>query len=303
MTYAASRAATVRDLAGPQAGIVRVDQLSLYGVTQGMLRSNLRAGRWRRLSRKVIALHNGPLSAAQAEWFAVLDGGDGCVLAGLSALHAEGLQGFPVARLQLAVPPGGEPRRHELYVRRRSRRLSPAAVHPSRLPPVMRREVALLDALEHIATPLRGCALLSAVVQQRLWAAGTLSPLLTAERTLPHRRLYVAVAEDIAGGSQSLLEIDFVKLAREAGIRPPFRQAVRVDRAGRRRYLDADFDTFAVEVDGAVHLKPMTWWDDMFRQNSIVLSGKPVLRFPSVGLRLYPDVVVGQLREAHARWR
>lgn len=303
MTEAASRAATVRELAATQAGVVRADQLLGYGVSHATIRSNLAAGRWRRLSRGVIALHNGPLTTEQVTWFAVLDGGDDCVLAGLTALHDYGLQGFPMPRLQLAVPIGGRPGRHELYVRRRSRRLDAAAVHPARRPRAMRREVALVDALEHVTLPLRGCALLAAVVQQRLLPASSVARLLMAERTLPRRALYDGVVRDIEGGSHSLLEIDFVRLARRAGLPLPSRQSVRLDRSGRRRYLDADFDKFAVEVDGAVHLKPLTWWDDMFRQNSIVLTGKPVLRFASVAVRLEPDQVVAQLREAWARWR
>ena len=160
-----------------------------------------------------------------------------------------------------------------------------------------------MDALEHLTLPLRGCALLAAVVQQRLLPASSVAALLMAERTLPRRALYASVTHDIQGGSHSLLEIDFVRLAQRAGLPAPRRQSIRLDRSGRRRYLDADFDAFAVEVDGAVHLKPLTWWDDMFRQNSIVLTGKPVLRFASVAVRLAPDQVIAQLREAWAQWR
>jgi len=57
-----------------------------------------------------------------------------------------------------------------------------------------------------------------------------------------------------------------------------------------------------IEVDGAVHLKPLTWWDDMFRQNGIVIAGRPMLRFASVGIRLQPERVDAQLRDAAARW-
>jgi very-short-patch-repair endonuclease len=57
-----------------------------------------------------------------------------------------------------------------------------------------------------------------------------------------------------------------------------------------------DGSVVVVEVDGFVHLKPISWWDDMSRQNEIVIGGRPVLRFPSVTVRLDPDQVVGQLR-------
>jgi hypothetical protein len=166
----------------------------------------------------------------------------------------------------------------------------------------MRLPVALLDALESIGLPLRGCALLAAVVQQRLVKAGGLYPLLLGERTIPHRALYLRVAGDIAGGAHSLLEIDFRRLARRAGVPAPRGQAVRTDGSGRRRYLDADFGGYAVEVDGAVHLRPLSWWDDTWRLNEVMLAGKPTLRFPSVGIYLRPADVVDQLRRAAARW-
>jgi hypothetical protein len=51
-----------------------------------------------------------------------------------------------------------------------------------------------------------------------------------------------------------------------------------------------------------VHLKPLAWWDDMFRLNDIVIADKPMLRFPSVGIRLKRREVVEQLRRAAERW-
>ncbi|HET6911048.1 MAG TPA: hypothetical protein VFH54_17095 [Mycobacteriales bacterium] len=77
---------------------------------------------------------------------------------------------------------------------------------------------------------------------------------------------------------------------------------MRRDSEGRRRYLDAEFDGFTVEVGSAVHLKPLNWWDDMFRQNAIVITGKPMLRFASVGVRLERARVREQLRAAQRRW-
>lgn len=302
MSQAAQRAGNIAALASLQAGIVSRRQLTQAGVSTEVVRSNVAAGRWVVVSRRVVVLHNGPLTDEQKAWFAVLDGGDECVLAGLSALHHQGLTGFPVDRVQVAVPFGGRPDRHELYVRRTSRRLTADDLHPVRTPPMMRVAPATLDALENTTLPLRGCALMAALVQQRLLRPGDIRPLVASAGTLPHRAAYLAVAGDIEGGAQSLNEIDFHAIARRAGLPPPISQAVRLDRFGRRRYLDADFRAFAVEVDGAVHLKPLTWWDDTWRLNEITIGGKPVLRFPSVGIYLHRDRVIDQLRAAVRQW-
>jgi hypothetical protein len=272
------------------------------GFSPDHIRGHIEARRWTAYGRRVVALQTGPLTQEQLRWVAVLDGGPRCVLGGLSALHVHGLVGFPTDRVQTVVPRGVRATRTSMYVRRQSRRLTGDSIHPVKTPPCLRVEPALVDALTRIE-PRRGCALIAAVVQQRLVPASALPRLLAAERALPHHALYLATARDVEGGSHSLLEVDFVVLARRAGLRPPVRQSIRLDRSGRRRYLDADFDTFAVEVDGAVHLKPLTWWDDMARQNAIVLTGKPILRFSSVAVRLAPDEVIAQLREAQQRWR
>lgn len=302
MTQSAERAYELAALADHQNGLVSRAQLRAHGIGSDYVRNQLRARRWQAWTRRVIGVTTGPLTTEQIAWLAVLDGGPNCVLAGLSALSRYGLSGFDVDRVQTAVPKNGHGARHALFVRRECRRLDASGVHPAKRPPTMRLSVAVIDALENMTSPLRGCALLAAVVQQRIVRSDALRGLVLDTATLRHRRTYLRMAGDIEGGAHSLTEIDFGRLAREAGVGRPIRQAVRLDRYGRRRYLDAEFGGFVAEVDGALHLKPLAWWEDMFRQNEIVLAHKPVLRFPSVGIYLRRDQVVAQLRAAATRW-
>lgn len=104
-------------------------------------------------------------------------------------------------------------------------------------------------------------------------------------------------------GAQALSEIDFIRLCRRHALPLPTQQAVRVDRQGRRRYLDAEWvlrdgRRVVAEVDGAVHLSPQRWYDDQLRHNNLVLAGAVVLRFPSVVVRTEELLVVDQLRLA-----
>jgi very-short-patch-repair endonuclease len=83
----------------------------------------------------------------------------------------------------------------------------------------------------------------------------------------------------------------------------PIRQQIRLDSAGRRRYLDAtlkgpDGREVGVEIDGAVHMVATQWWQDVERDNELRLSGDLVLHFPSVALYLYPERVADQLLRA-----
>jgi len=75
---------------------------------------------------------------------------------------------------------------------------------------------------------------------------------------------------------------------------------VRTDRFGRRRYLDAEWRlpdgrVVVVEVDGGIHLLPLHYWDDMDRDVELVISGRTVVRIPSVALRLDERRVGDQL--------
>lgn len=76
------------------------------------------------------------------------------------------------------------------------------------------------------------------------------------------------------------------------------RQSIRYGPDGKRRYLDADFGTFAVEVDGAMHLRTLNYWSDTQRQNDLVIGGDRILRFPSIAFRVDIEAVEAQLRRA-----
>jgi very-short-patch-repair endonuclease len=93
-------------------------------------------------------------------------------------------------------------------------------------------------------------------------------------------------------------------LCRLHGLPEPRRQAVRADRNGRKRYLDAEWvrerdrKRVVAEVDGALHLTVERWWEDQARQNEISLDGALVLRFPSIVIRTAEADVASQLRRA-----
>ena len=89
---------------------------------------------------------------------------------------------------------------------------------------------------------------------------------------------------------------------------------VRLDGSGKRRYLDAVVEApsgaqIAVEIDGAIHLLELSYWNDMSRGNELVISGQPFLRFPSIALHFDQALVADQIRralitkETHRHWQ
>lgn len=111
---------------------------------------------------------------------------------------------------------------------------------------------------------------------------------------------------DIAGGAEALSEIDFGRLCRRHGLKIAARQQVRHDAQGRRRYLDGvatgpNGASVAFEVDGAIHLAVRDYWNDMARDNELMIAGQPLLRFPSLIVRTEPELVADQLHRALSR--
>jgi hypothetical protein len=274
--------------------------LTASGCSRSTANAQLRARRWRRIGR-AIALHNGALSAAERRRAALLNCGSPSALTAFTAAEEFGLRSWERPTIHVLVPGGTHVARpaeipmrvHYVGAWNDTDILAIRDLH--------RPAPALLLAASTFVKPRPACGLLAASVQQRLVTADQLRTALLANTRMRHRHAMRLAVEDIAQGAQALSEVDFGRLCRRYSLPPPVRQAVRADRLGRRRYVDAQFTSrsgkrVVVEVDGALHLAPRRWWDDQLRQNEFVISGDLVLRFPSVVVRHEALIVVDQLR-------
>ncbi len=173
------------------------------------------------------------------------------------------------------------------------------------MPPRTTIERSALDAASWTDSLRASGGLLAAVVQQRLSTAPRLLEELEKSGPIRHRPLIRSTLDDIAGGAQALSEIDIGRLCHSEGLNVTARQAIRLDGQGRRRYLDGivtapDGKQVAFEVDGAVHLVVLSYWEDMERSNELVIAKVPHLRFPSLIVRTEGAKVVDQFRRALA---
>ena len=148
-------------------------------------------------------------------------------------------------------------------------------------------------------------AVLAAGVQQRLVRVADLALVAHRTENLRRRKLITQTLGDIAGGSQAISELDFLRLVvRPFGLPVPSRQSARRDRQGRRRWLDAVWDDakIVVEIDGAQHTEdPLQRWDDMERDLDLTLDGYRTLRFPAWLVRNNPEYVARRILEALRR--
>jgi very-short-patch-repair endonuclease len=271
-------------------------------------RCRVNSGRWQRPSRGIIVAHSGPLTPRQRLWVALLWAGPGAALAGLTAAALDGLEGFsgregsanqvhvlvPAQRSVRKEPPGLPVTVHY------STMLASDDVHPVREPRRTRVARSVVDAAAWMGSDRGAQAVLAAGVQQRLARSADLLAVVAANRRLPRRAMISATLADIAGGAQALSELDLTRLVRRHRLPEPDRQAPRRDSAGRRRWLDAVWQTarLIVEVDGIHHLDAAQYWADMDRGNDFTLEGYRILRFPAFVVRYRPGYVAGKIREA-----
>jgi hypothetical protein len=294
----------VASLVSTQNSVATRPQLAALGISRGHIRNQIKAGRWRTEGHRVVVLHNGPLDEQQQRWAAVLGQAPGAALGGITAAQAHGLGWKSPESVHVIVPEGSRIVATQGIVVHASRTYDPARDRqPGGGPTRTRIERSVIDAASWTTSDRRACGVLCAAVQQRLVTVDPLLASLASAGPIRRRRLIGLTLGDIQGGAQSLLEIDFVALAAQAGIAPPRRQVVRIDAQGKRRYIDVVFEFFQVEVDGALHLLPSNYWDDMDRQNELTIGGSRLLRFSTVAIRLQPDRVISQLQRADERFR
>jgi hypothetical protein len=288
-------------LAVTQSGVVSREQLKQLSLTHNDIEHEIQVGRWSVVAPRVVALQNAPLTREQTRWLGVLHAGPCSALTHASASEAAGLTWTvdPLVHVMTArgdlVSPLPGLRFHQ------SRRSYRDWLHPTAEPRRLRVEHAALLTAERDRFTRRAIGLLAAHVQQRITTA---ERMLQASLEIPKLRrgtvLRLALG-DIAGGAHSFAEIDVGRRCAEAGLRPPDRQAVRLDRQGRRRYLDCEWvlddgSIVVLEVDGSFHMRTEHWWRDMHRERAVVISGRRVLRCSSVELRLDPTKIIEDLR-------
>ncbi|SDX95272.1 Protein of unknown function [Micromonospora pattaloongensis] len=272
------------------------------------VRHLVESGRWRRVTRNVLATQSGQFTREQQWWVAVLAAGEGAMLAGLAAAQAGGLRGqwrrdvvdvlVPYARRAadlLRRLPLGLP-----AVRvRRTRHLPETDIQLAR-PTRTTMARAVVDAAQWAGNDDEACTVIAAACQQRRVSPDEVRQVVERMPRARRRALILATVADVEGGAQALSEIDFVRLCRRHRLPAPDLQERRVDAGGRVRYLDARWRRWRlhVEVDGAHHMEARHWAADMRRQNEIWIAGDRILRFAAFDLRRRPDYVVTQLRAA-----
>ena len=284
-------------LASQQHGLLNRLQLKSFGVRDVHIRSAIGAGYMSPLTSKVLAI-GVPTSTRDQQLMLVHLHYPDVLLTGRSALETFGFPGKLNDRIDfistryIRNPPISywHPHGRETITR-----------HPQSLN-LTENPVAVVDAMRFARTDKEASFIAVWCLQRQIVNLPDLA--LEVERTLSIagtdrvRR----VLKLLKPGINAVSELEFDGLCKKYRVPAPTRQSLRRDSEGRARYLDAVWErsnrTLAVEVDGLGHLDYQVRADDMFRDNSMMLSGITTIRIPAQELRRDPQRWMLQIADA-----
>jgi len=263
-----------------QDGVICRTQVLLCGQDDDFIEGMVRRRLWSRIHRGVFVDHTGPLSWTQRLWAALLFYGD-AIAADESALGLFGLQ-RPAATdtVHVAVD---QSRRVRSVPGVRVHRVTDLRghAHPSRRPPAMRLETAVLRTASRSRDEAVAIACLADACQSRRTTAGRLAQQLRSLPRLPRRAFLLEVLEDVASGAFSVLEHRYLtRVERPHGLPTASRQR-RVKVGRRPAYRDVEYlgGALVVELDGRLgHDRTEDRWADLDRDIDSVIAGATSVR-------------------------
>ncbi len=286
--------------AEPQSMVCSYEQARAAGLSPGAIRRLVDSGRWRRLHKGVFQISAEPPGISARMWAAHLTLGPLSVAAGAAAGHHWGMldgehpSGRPVRMLLEDSIRRGAP---GIEVRRVQDPL--ARAHPSRRPPVLTVEHAVLDLVaiassdsEAVEVVLRSCRLRLTTPDRIL---RTMRTLLRVRR----RRLIESVCADSRDGLTSPLEIRYHRnVVVPHGLPHGRGQAPARSRDSSTAYRDILYEEYGVivELDGRLgHEAESEVFRDQGRDNAATLTGAATLRFGWMAVGGQPCPVAAQV--------
>ena len=261
----------------------------------------LRRREWAQVHPGVYVDHTGPLTREQHEWAAVLYCAP-AALTGRSALRRYGV------RLGREADPADALDVVQVAVARNRRVESRPSIRTVRLlrfeedvlanlsPPRVRVEQVVLDLASAAADEAAAVSVICAAAQSRRTTAGRLLSALEVRPRLRHRALLRRILADVASGTYSVLEREFLlRVERPHGLPSGDRQRqVRVGRSNTYRDVEYAAQATIVELDGRIgHELVIDRWDDLERDVRGLTAG-------ALTTRLGWAQVLEPCRTAHA---
>lgn len=288
-------------LAARQHHVIARRQLLQLGYDRDFIRVQVGAGRWKARSSNVISTVTGELTMPQRCWLGVLHAGGEALVGGLSAGSIHELAHWARDDISVLVPDNVvlDPVAGIQWVRTR-RRLALLRDPQQRLPSA-RLEPAILIFAASDRSTRTAIGVLAAAIQQNLTTPAKLLHWINLLAPLRRAKKFRPALAEMAGGAQSLGEIDVGRMCRTYSLAPPTRQVKRKDSSGRWRFTDCEWvlidgRTVVLEVDGGFHMEVGHWQADMARDRALAAPKRTTVRCTTIELRDGPATVAADLR-------
>jgi hypothetical protein len=285
-------------------GVIRVQRLEELGVpVPTAYRRCGPGGPWTRLLPGIVLLSNAPPTRPQQIAAAFQYAGPDAILTGAEACRAMGLRNVPEAciTIHLLVPHGRRMRNYDYVHVERTHRLPKVITRGGlRLAEPTR---AVLDGCRQMTEMRPVRALLTEAVQRSFTTCERLNEELArgSQRGSAVPRLVLA---EMAGGAESVAEIDAVRLWKRSGLPEPQWNTPLFSVSGA--YIgkpDAWFEEagLAWEIDSlAFHAGAEGFVRTLERNARYAAAGVLVLPTLPSRLRTHPDAVIAELKSAYA---
>jgi very-short-patch-repair endonuclease len=283
-----------------QGGVLARRQITSPAILARILR-RVAGGSWQAPWPGLYVDHNGPLTARQRRWSALLACGPAAAWAGPTVIELGGITGHESDAVHIAVPHKMHGAGLDGVVVVRMRHLDDY-VHAVRTPRQLRLPIAVLQTAAAALTEADAHAVLCASVQQGRVSVEQLSTELELLTRLRRRALLRESLIDIDGRAHSINEIAFRRLVRKARLPEPKLQ-VHVAAPNRKAIVDGGWPEADIwfEIDGELHRDVATWVDDLDRANELAISqGGIRLRWSGFAVRRQPEHVLDQIHRAFA---
>ena len=268
-------------LVSEQDGVISRRQVLACDGSDVEIERRLRRREWARIHDGVYVDHTGPPTWVQRAWAAVQYHWP-AALSGRSALVAHSVRGHEPSEAAIEVvvahgrrvvdPPG---------VRTRSATDFDEIGQMHLSPPRVRLEHAMLTVASRKRTEDGAVAVVADGCQSRRTTPRRLAECLERRSRLPHRRLLLAILEDVASGAYSALERRYLlRVERPHGLPTGSRQR-RVTRGRHVAYRDVEYLGLRtlVELDGRLgHEKAADRWADLSRDVDSLVDGDVTVR-------------------------
>ncbi len=291
-----------RRAAAAQSGLLTRTQLAGLGIDRWAVRHRIATERWVELTPTVIGTTTGVLTREQLMWLGVLHAGGAALVGDLTAAEVAGLRNWHREEVTILVADAADVGAGYDGIRFvRTRRCLPDFRVRSAGLPVCRIEPAVLRFAAYEKNGRTADGALAAVVQQQLSSPDLLLEWIDRMRPLRRADRFRRTLTDIAGGAQSVAEVDVRRMCRRFDLALPRRQVRRRDSSGRLRFTDCEWSLpggrlLVLEVDGAFHMEVEHWEDDLARQRALTSRDRVLVRCSARELRDEPERVARDLR-------